>query len=285
MQKIKRKSLLYKSGVEYADFCLNHVEGCSHGCNFPCYAMLMAKRFGRIRNYNDWIRPKLISNSLELLEQEIPKYKNQIKFVQLCFMTDPFMYHQKEVEDMSLKIIERLNREDIRCTVLTKGKYPNRLADYNKYSHKNEYGITLVSLNKDFRKKFEPNTAPYMERINSLKNLHEAGFKTWVSIEPYPTPNIIQQNLLELLNEVSFVNKIIFGKLNYNSFISQFRENKLFYENCADLVAKFCKLRDIDYHIKFGTRITDNKNTVSLFNKTEDISIKRRMPVCIASAF
>ena len=35
MQKIKRKTLLYKSGVEYADYCLNHVEGCSHGCKFP----------------------------------------------------------------------------------------------------------------------------------------------------------------------------------------------------------------------------------------------------------
>ena len=30
--EIQRKTLLYKSEVEYADFCLNHIEGCSHGC-------------------------------------------------------------------------------------------------------------------------------------------------------------------------------------------------------------------------------------------------------------
>ncbi|MCX5782145.1 MAG: radical SAM protein, partial [Elusimicrobia bacterium] len=36
MKKINRGSLLYKSGVEYANFCINHVKGCSHGCNYPC---------------------------------------------------------------------------------------------------------------------------------------------------------------------------------------------------------------------------------------------------------
>ena len=46
---ISRSSLLYKSKVEYADFCINHVEGCSHGCTFPCYAFMMAKRFGKIK--------------------------------------------------------------------------------------------------------------------------------------------------------------------------------------------------------------------------------------------
>ena len=43
MRAIKRKSLLYKSGVEYADYSLNHAEGCSHGCNFPCYAMMIKR--------------------------------------------------------------------------------------------------------------------------------------------------------------------------------------------------------------------------------------------------
>jgi len=60
MRKIIRKTLLYKSGVEYADYCINHVEGCSHGCKYPCYAMMMKKRCGIIKNYNDWIKPKIV---------------------------------------------------------------------------------------------------------------------------------------------------------------------------------------------------------------------------------
>jgi len=43
MEKITRKELLYKTGVEYGDYTINHALGCSHGCNYPCYAMLYGK--------------------------------------------------------------------------------------------------------------------------------------------------------------------------------------------------------------------------------------------------
>jgi len=269
MLKIKRKSLLYKSGVEYADFCLNHVEGCSHGCRFPCYAMQMAKRFGKIKTCSDWIKPKLVSNALELLDKEIPKYKDRIKFVHLCFMTDPFMYKQSQVQDMTLKIIEKLNKNNIRCTVLTKGIYPGILANKEKYGIANEYGITLVSLNNKFKEDFEPYSAPYLSRIKALKNLHENGLKTWVSIEPYPTPNLDKnQNLLKLLESVKFVDRIIFGKLNYNVVSSKFKDNELFYEKCANKVIEFCEKNNIDYHIKFGTQMMYNQKTEIIFNKS-----------------
>jgi len=268
MLKIKRKSLLYKSGVEYADFCLNHVEGCAHGCNFPCYAFQMAKRFGKVKTYSDWIKPKLVSNALELLDNEIPKYKDQIKFVHLCFMTDPFMYKKKEVRDMTLKIIEKLNKNSIRCTVLTKGIYPKALTNKKKYGISNEYGITLVSLDDDFKKDFEPYSAPYKERIKALKYLHDNGLKTWVSIEPYPTPNLDKnQNLSKLLNNIKFADRIIFGKLNYNVVSSRFKDNHLFYEECTNQVIEFCKTNNIDYHIKFGTLMQYNQKTEVIFNK------------------
>src|SRR4030042_2792582 len=106
MKSVTKQSLLYKSGVEYADYSINHVVGCSHGCRFPCYAMMMAKRFGKIQTYNDWIKPKIVSNSLELLDKEIPKHKGKIKFVHLSFMTDPFMYKNPDVGKMTLKIID-----------------------------------------------------------------------------------------------------------------------------------------------------------------------------------
>lgn len=267
MDKIKRKSLLYKSGVEYADFCLNHVEGCAHGCNFPCYAMQMAKRFGKIKNRSDWMKPKLVENALELLDKEIPKYKDEIKFVHLCFMTDPFMYKYAEVTDMTLKIIEKLNDKGIKCTVLTKGIYPKRLTNKEKFRADNEYGITLVSLNNAFKRKFEEHSAPYLSRIAALRYLHNAGLKTWVSIEPYPTPNLVKQNLLNILNKISFVDKIIFGKLNYNVVSSQFKDNAAFYEECANQVIKFCERRGIDYHIKFGTKQKYNEETEVIFKK------------------
>ena len=264
---------MYKSEVEYADFCLNHVEGCAHGCTFPCYAFQMAKRFGKVKTYADWIQPKLVENALELLDTEIPKYKDKIKFVHLCFMTDPFMYKYKEVEALTLKIIEKLNKNNIKCTVLTKGIYPKILANKEIYSTSNEYGITLVSISNEFKDRFEPFSAPYLDRIESLRYLHKHGLTTWVSIEPYPTPNLIEQDLLEILEKISFVDKIIFGKLNYNVKSTMFRENVLFYNLCADKVIEFCREKGIDYHIKFGTKKIYNKETEIIFQKPSTIAI------------
>ena len=98
--------------------------------------------------------------------------------------------------------------------------------------------------------------------------MHDKGLKTWVSIEPYPTPNLDEnQNLQKLLNQVSFVDRIIFGKLNYNLAISQFKGHELFYERCASQVVEFCKRKNIGYHIKFGTQKEYNKKTERLFKR------------------
>ena len=97
MKNITRKSMLYKTGVEYGDYTMNHVLGCSHGCRYPCYAYLMARRFGNVNSYEAWCEPKLVSNTLELIDEELPKLKDKIKTVQLCFTTDPFMEKYPEV--------------------------------------------------------------------------------------------------------------------------------------------------------------------------------------------
>jgi DNA repair photolyase len=227
--------------------------------------MIMAKRFGKINSYAEWRRPKLVENSLELLDKEIPKYKDQIKFVHLSFTTDPFMFKQKEVGKLTLKIIERLNKDNIKCTVLTKGIYPRSLTNKEKYGSNNEYGITLVSLDKKFRDKFEPYSASYHQRIKSLKSLHYAGLKTWVSIEPYPTPNILEQNLTKILERVSFVDKIIFGKLNYNTKSNAFKDSSSFFEERAEEVLDFCREKGIACHIKFGTKEQYNPKSAKIF--------------------
>ncbi len=250
MEYITRKSLLYKTKVEYGDYTINHVQGCSHGCKYPCYAMMLSKRFGRCKNYDEWCNPKLVYNSLDILDEEIPKLKDKIKFVQLCFMTDPFMYNYPEICDMSIKIINRLNDSGIKCTALTKGLLPTQLETTTKT---NEYGITLISLDEAYREDNEPGSAPYDMRVQALKYLHTKGFYTWVSIEPYPTPNIIKQNFNDILESVKFVDKIIFGRLNYNKAVTSYKGYQDYYNTLTKQVIDFCNLNNINYHIKDGT--------------------------------
>jgi len=274
MKKIERKTLLYKSEVEYADYCINHVEGCSHGCKYPCYAMMLKRRCGIIKDYDDWICPKIVSNALDLLDKEIPKLKGKIHVVHLCFTTDPFMYKQKEIKELTLKIIEKLNKNDIRCTVLTKGILPKELVDTEKYGENNEYGITLVSLSEKFKKQYEPGAAPFKKRIESLKFLSDHNIKTWVSMEPYPTTNIVKQDLNKILDKIYFIDSLIFGKLNYNVKVSKFqKQEKEFYDKCANDVISFCELRGIGYHIKYGTKKLDNEETSDIFIKNYNNSV------------
>ena len=276
---IKRKSLLYETKVEYGNWTINHVVGCKHGCKFPCYAMMMAKKFGWVKDYQDWRKPRIVENALDLLEKEIPKYKNKIDFVHLCFMSDPFMYDFDkknlipEIKELTLKIIELLNQNDIRVTTLTKGIYPDEIVDRRKFLQSNEYGITLVSLNDYFKRNFEPFSAPYKARMDSLKKLADNGLNTWVSLEPYPTPELDEtaEDIDKILESISFVKKIIFGKLNYRRLTSYngnnsstWKNNNDFYKEMAEKVINFCDGHNIKYHIKIGTPLRES-NTVNIF--------------------
>lgn len=248
--RITRKSMLYKTAVEYGDYTMNHVQGCAHGCKYPCYAFLMAKRFGKVKSYEDWCEPALVENTLELLRKEIPRLKSKITNVQLCFTTDSFMYGYEDVQEMSIAAIKLLNSFDIPCVVLSKGVLPIDLADL---SRKNVYGITLVSLDEGYRREYEPCAAPYEKRIQALRALHDRGCRTWVSMEPYPTPNIIRQSLDDILQKVSFADRIIFGRTNYNKIVSSYPGVKSWYNDCAAEVQSFCARNGIDSYIKHGT--------------------------------
>ena len=250
MKTITRKTMLYQTGVEYGDYTMNHVQGCAHGCKFPCYAFLMKKRFGQIKDHEEWLEPCLVSNTLELLDREIPRLRDKIQSVQLCFTTDPFMNGYPEVGAMSIAAIRKLNNAGIRCTTLTKGILPLELA---QLSPENEHGITLISLDESYREKMEPGAAPYADRLAALRALHDAGCRTWVSIEPYPTPNLIEQDLQDILDAVNFVDKIIFGRTNYCKEVNAYKQLKAFYNKLAVQVTEFCEQNGIQYHIKEKT--------------------------------
>ncbi len=245
-----KKTILGKTTVEYIDdHAINPAKGCSHGCLF-CYARLMAKRFGWIKSDEEWATPQLVENAMALLEKELPKKQEEIGKVFFSFLTDPFMEGFPEVGESSMALIRRVNEADIPCTVLTKGRLPIELVELNP---RNEYGITLVSLNEEYRRVWEPGAAPLQDRLNSLREIHRRGGRTWVSIEPYPTPNIVEPDLPGLLNAIGFADKIVFGRMNYNKAISAYPRFQQFYRDSAETVMEYCQRNGKSGHIKAGT--------------------------------
>jgi len=251
METITRKSLIYKSGLGF--YCINHVQGCSHGCLYPCYAFQMAKQYGRVLSYDEWCAPKLVANSLDLLDKELPKFRKKADAcsgtedfrIHLSLSTDPFMVGYPEVQTMSIRIAERINSFSMTCDILTKGVLPEELSG-STFSRNNQYGISIVSLDENFRQIWEPGASPYKDRIKALRYLHDKGFYVYAHIEPYPTPNIFEQDFSELLESLSFVNSIYFGGWNYNSTSEKYPDRVQFYAEKTELLKNFCSKNKID---------------------------------------
>lgn len=424
MKTIDRKAMLYKSKVEYMSgegvYAMNHVLGCSHGCKYPCYAYLAAKRVGQVESYEQWREPKPVENALELLERELEDHlrcldasgerptflerveierggralgselmhdgserdayravqdiafstpgpcvfcldpdgdgwslsaraehweearsalasmqprirtalrplglrarfgglKEPVRRVHLCFTTDPFPYpmsvpgnygnHQDmlRISNMSMDAIRLLNSKDIPVTILTKGLLP--VSHYssdsmgNRYEclrsicgsddevtkipitdlhPNNEYGISLVSLNERFRVRWEPGAAPYAERIASLRALHDAGCRTWVSMEPWMEPSCYGHEdldeLYDCLAAVIFVDRIVFGKRNHSGNPS-IPLSRIYYSECARIVREFCAATGIECVIKEGTDIAGNARIANLGEEGEGVEAGSR---------
>jgi len=272
---ITRKTLLYETKVEYAKWCINHVKGCAHGCKY-CYSYKDAKRYGQVQNRADWLNYQVVINALDILNKELPRKKEKIgqDYVHLCFTTDPFMYDSQsgrlftDVKVLTMHIIELLNDYGVRAETLTKGYYPSHLV--NLKGRKNNFGITLTSLNENFRQSWEKDSAPYQRKIDSLKFLSYQPNKTWVSIEPYPTPNILQQNLYQLLSSVDFVDRIIFGQMNYVSEATRYPRREEFYKNSVATVVNFCEDLGIEWHIKEKTPRPEGIDQSNFLNITKE---------------
>ncbi len=71
-------------------------------------------------------------------------------------------------------------------------------------------------------------------------------YESW--LEP-----VLVSNTLELLEAVSFTDRIIFGRTNYSKVANAYEGHKHFYNECAAEVVSFCQEHGIDYHIKEKT--------------------------------
>lgn len=246
--------MLYKSKVEYEDYACNHVQGCSHGCLYPCYAFLLAKRYGRVKSYEDWLRPQVKPGYLAEVRRDIKRLKGKIQEVHLCFMTDVFMYKHPEVISASLDIIREFKKNNIRFKTLTKGAIPYEAIieieknevplDMFESPVRNSYGISLVSLDEEFRQKWEPFACPYSERISALEKVAQAGLDTYVYMEPFSPADTSPRDFKILLNHIRFVKKIIFGSWQYNG------DKKADYGVYMGILNAFCQDNGISLKVK-----------------------------------
>lgn len=80
-------------------------------------------------------------------------------------------------------------------------------------------------------------------------------------VEYEPTRMDASEKSISELNEIAggdywkpnFVDRIIFGRMNYNKVVTAYSDHKHFFNTCATEVIAYCDKLGIDYHIKNGT--------------------------------
>lgn len=187
---------------EYAAMALNHYIGCDHGCAATyCYASRMGKGFGR---WSDSPTPSML---YEEVERTCAKHAGSQSTVLLSFTGDPYC-----VRDVALgwtrKVVGILLANRVPVSILTKGgRRALRDIDlFKRFGRSIIVGATLTGCDD-----LEPGAAPNSERLEVLRELHEAGVPTWSSFEPVIRPDAS----LELLREaVQVCDLVKIGKVN-----------------------------------------------------------------------
>jgi DNA repair photolyase len=235
--------------------------GCSNACSC-CYGPLSCKK-----SEEEWLKvrqPNKTPKELVQLQWQKLTDKNPLASLRehdlfLSFFTDPFLP------------INRANTEELikywlfmsHTKVATLSKMGISEMDISNLRS----GLSIVSLDEQFRKAYEPNTLPYKNRLRALFMASIRGY-SWASLEPYPCYDIWPQRIEPLLEELKFcgVNLIVFGKWNYDKRAST-EAARLDYRKNVEILTDFCNSNNIRLHIKSDTlkfiQTDDNKESLS----------------------
>ena len=191
---------------EYSPLALNYYKGCDHGCQY-CYCKTMPYiEHGTTVTVRQNFQSKLTT---ELAKNQI---ENQVL---LSFISDPYCKTNNSLK-ITRFVLQSLLTKNIPVAILTKGG-THALQDLDLFiKHKNiiKIGATLTCDNNTDSKTNEPGAALPADRLEMLSQIHQAGIRTWVSIEPVLFPD---QSLNLIKESMPFVNEFMIGKLNHKS--------------------------------------------------------------------
>jgi DNA repair photolyase len=164
---------------EYGQWAANFYNGCSAKCEY-CYnrhgitANVLGGDFPVLKKslVNFSIAQRIFQNELIRNSYEIRKHGLFFNFV-----SDPCL---KETFELNKCAWFYCNQIDIPVKILTKQSWWIDSFLWEAFS-KNLFSIGFTLTGHD---ELEPGAATNMERIEAMKCLHDAGFKTWASIEP-----------------------------------------------------------------------------------------------------
>ena len=179
VKEVRAKSILTKSNIPGADYCINPYVGCTHACKY-CYARFMTKYSGHDEPWGEFVDAKV--NAAELLRRQLERRRTRGGSVLIGTVTDAYQPLEREL-GLTRAVLAALVGEGCAVAALTKSDLVARDVDVL-----GELGgaaeMTITSLDDDVRAAFEPGAPSPGRRLAALRILRDGGVRTSVSVGP-----------------------------------------------------------------------------------------------------
>jgi DNA repair photolyase len=220
---------------EYAEWAVSGpYRGCGHRCLY-CYVPNVLRMPREVFDQGAVERPTWEAKFLRALGRDAERLaagSSEAPQVLLSFTTDP--YHPGDTR-LTRVVLQLLREKGLRFCVLTKGG-TRALRDLDLYRRGlDDFACTLTGVDASFSRKWEPDAALPQDRLTALRTFHEAGIRTWVSLEPVLDPD---QTLAAIEASAPFVDLYKVGKLNHVKNATDWRA---FSERCLAMFRKLEK--------------------------------------------
>lgn len=190
---------------EYSPLALNLYMGCTHRCKY-CYVPRCCHK----EESSYWEKPSPRKAVYEL-EKELLKSK-PVKQVLFSFIGDPYT-ESSDDNAVTRFALEKLLEYKVPVAILTKGgkRCLKDIDVFKKFGEHIQIGGTLTFDNDKDSLEWESGAALPDERLETLKNLHDNGIRTFASFEPVIIP---EQSLNLMKKSLDFIDVYKVGKLN-----------------------------------------------------------------------
>jgi len=180
VREIFCRSILSKSRLPGCDYVINPYVGCAHGCAW-CYARFMKGYTGHENDrWGFFVDVKI--NAPEVLLKDLRRLKGK-PTIFLSSVCDPYQPLEAEYQ-LTRRCLAILSQFSFRLAILTQSKLVTRDIELFKKFKTLEVGFSLITLDEKATRLFQPLAASPQERLAALKELHQAGIKTYVHLGP-----------------------------------------------------------------------------------------------------
>jgi len=198
---IQCKTLLTKSRLPEADYCINPYVGCLHGCVY-CYACFMKRFTSHDEPWGYFLDVKI--NAPEIVARELTR-KPKRGVVLLGSVTDAYQPVEQKYR-LTRAILEILLQHDFPVSVLTKSNLVVRDLDLFKKFSQCEVGLTITTTEQVIARNFELRSSTPQRRIEALETLHRSGITTYAFVGPIlPELTNLEAIFIAIQGKVDFV--------------------------------------------------------------------------------